>query len=249
MAESGYGRIRLFDDFCGPEIPAANAVAYGGSAGGCHQWLKSYKVTGDVIETDTSVVALAKSGGWLRISGNDENGKGCAIGTEVCLSPALNGPRALECRVERAVVTAGVVFAGFCDVNANDVAEVLTATGTTLTLTASDICGFGLDSQLTANADWHMPYNGGTNTGPTDSTLVVSTVTAVAAETNVLRVEIDVDGTARWYIDGILEQTTLNAVDPAVLMAAYVGCWGTTGTAASVDCDYLAVEANRDWTV
>ena len=30
--QSGFGRIELFDDFCGPEIPVANNVAYGTTA-------------------------------------------------------------------------------------------------------------------------------------------------------------------------------------------------------------------------
>lgn len=248
MAQSGYGKIRLFNEFAGPEIPVANAVAYGTTAGGCNYYLGDYKVTGDLAETDTGVAGLSKSGGWVRIGANNENGKGAAVGTEVCFSPALNGPLAVEARVELRIITTTVAFVGFCGVNADDVAEPLTATGTTLTLTASDICGFDFDSQLTATK-WHMPHNGGSATGPTVSTTVESTVTPVAAESVILRVEIDVDGTARWYIDGDLKQTVVNAADPDVLMAAYVGAWGTTGTATDIDADFLAVEANRDWTV
>jgi hypothetical protein len=146
-------------------------------------------------------------------------------------------------------VTAGVVFFGFCDVNADDVAEPLTSTGTTLTLTASDLCGFVLDSQLTASTEWHMPYNGGTTTGATDSTDVVSDITAVAAQMDILRIEIARNGTAFWYINGVQKQSVTNAVSTSVLQACYVGCWGTTSTAASVDVDYLYAAGNRDWTV
>ena len=248
MVQSGPGLIRFWNDFGGPEIPVANAVAYGTSAGGCNYYLGDYKVTGDLAETDTGVVGLAAVNGAVRISGNNEDGKGVAIGTEVIFSPSLMGTLVAECRVQRAAVTAGVVFFGFCDVNADDVAEPITATGTTLTLTASDLAGFLLDSQLTATADWHMPYNGGSTTGETTSTNVVSTVTAVAGEYDVLRIEIASDGKAYWYINGVLEQTKAGAVSTTVLQSCYVGCWGTTTTAASADVDYLLVTANRDWT-
>ena len=246
--QSEFGTTTLFDHFAGPEIPVANAVAYGTSAGGCNYYIGDFKVTGDLGETDTGVVGLSKAGGFVRISGNNEDGKGVAIGTEVCLSPALNGTLVLETRIEMQALTTRVVWAGFCSVNADDVAEPLTATGTTLTLTADRICGFVLDSQLTAGTKWHMPYKGGSASAPTDSTTVVSDVTAVAAECDTLRVEIDPNGTARWYINGDLKQTVVGAASTTGLLAGYVGCWGTTTTAADADVDYLAVRFNTDYT-
>lgn len=247
-AQGGYGKIRLFHDFFGPETPLAGTGAYAAATGN-QIVCGPFRVLGDLAETDTGVVTLSKASGYARISGNDEDGKGVAIATEIAFSPVLNGPIAVECRLERQVLTAGVVFVGLCGTLADDVAEPLTATGTTLTLTATDLCGFLLDSQLTA-ADglWHMPYNGGTTTGPTTSTSVDSSVTAVLAESDIVRLEVDPNGTARWYINGSLEQTVANAVSTTALQGALVGCWGTTTTAADVDVDYFAVEANRDWT-
>lgn len=249
MAQSGYGRIVLFDEFAGPEIPVANGVAYGVTAGGCAYYLGPFTVRGDLGETDTGIVSLLKSGGWIRISGNDENAKGVWIGSEVVFSPTLNGPLAVEARVELQALTTRSIFIGFMGTLADDVAEPVTSTGSTHTLVAAALCGFVLDSQLTDAADWHMVYNGGTTTGETVSTAVDADEDAVAAASQVLRVEIDSNGTARWYIDGKLKQTTVNAVNPATLQAGGIGCWGTTTTAADIDADYLAVEANRDWTV
>lgn len=246
--QGGYGRVLLFNDFCGPEIPVANAVAYGTSAGGCNYYLGDFAVKGDLAETDTGVVSLGKASGYVRLSGNDENGKGVSIGTEICLSPALNGPLVLETRIERQVLTAGVVWVGFCGTHADDVAEPVTATGTTFTLTASHLCGFSLDSQLTASTTWHMPYKGGTTTGPTLSTSIESNQVAVAAESDILKIEIMPDGRAKWWINGVLEQEVAGAVDPAQLFSGFVACFGTTTTAADADVDYLAVEYNRDWT-
>lgn len=246
--QSDAGLIRLFNDFCGPEIPVLNAVAYGTTGGGCNYYLGDFKVTGDLGETDTGVVSTPKASGYVLISGNNENGKGVAIGTEVVFSPVLNGTLILEARLERAAVTAGVVFVGFCTANADDVAEPLTSTGTTITKVVPSV-GFLLDSQLTATADWHMPYLLASDTTQ-DSDTVVSSQTAVAGESDILRVEIDPNGAARWYLNGVLEQTIGAglAATTTTLLCGIVGCWGTTGTAATADVDYLLVKASRDWT-
>jgi|TARA_R110002110_G_scaffold204525_1_gene415917 hypothetical protein len=251
MAQSGYGKILLFNDFAGPEIPVTTAVAYGTTGGGCNYYLGDFTVRGTLEDTAGGVVSLAKTGGWVRIGGQDENAEGVYVGTEVCLSPALNGTLACEARVELRIITTTSVFVGFhaatSGVIANATAEPITSTGTTMTLTATEIAGFIFDSQLTAK-EWHMPYQGGSLAAATDSSNVNSGILPTAAESVVLRVEIDSNGTCRWYIDGVLKQTKVNAVDPNELLSAGVGSWGTTTTATDIDCDYLAVEGNRDWT-
>ena len=246
-AQGEYGIIELKDHFCGPEIPVAGTGAYA-AAGAEGHFIGPFRVTGDLAEDDTGVVGIDKAGGWIRISGNDEDGKGIFIGTGVVLSPALNGTLVLETRLEMAALTTRNVFVGFMDVNADDVAEPITATGTTLTLTLGSGAGWLLDSQLTSATEWHMPYKGGTTTGPTASNDVDSDVVAVAAEADILRIEIDTNGTARWYINGDLKQTVEGAVSTTTLLAAGVGCWGTTTTAADADLDYLLVRAYTDWT-
>lgn len=241
---SGVGRIALFDDFCGPECAVGNAEA----ATTPGHILGPFRITGDTVETDTGVVALDKANGFIRISGNNEDGKGVAIGTNVVFSPVLNGPLVLECRLELAALTTRVIFVGFATANADDVAEPCTATTTTITKVVPCV-GFLLDSQLTASTAWHMPYILATDTTQT-STTVVSSQVAVAAESDILRIEIDPNGAARWFINGKLEQSVGAglAATPATLLAGMAACFGTTTTAADADLDYLLIEANRDWT-
>ena len=249
MAQSGYGKILLFDDFAGPELPVEVNLAYA-AAGNAAPRIGPFKVTGDIGETDTGVVNVdGKVNGWVRISGANANGKGVAIGTGTAFSPSLNGPLALETRVEMRALTTRSIFIDFTDANADDVAEPQTSNATTLTPVASDYCGFVFDSQLTDSADWHAVFQGGDVTASTTSTDLDLDEDATAAESQVLRVEIDANGTARWYIDGKLKKTQTGAVSTTVVQAAIVGCWGTTTTAADLDVDYIAVEANRDWTV
>lgn len=249
MAEAGPGKIYLFNDFCGPEIPVANAVAYGATAGGCAYFLGDFAVRGDLVETDSGCIALGEVSGVIRLNGNNENGKGVALTTDLNFSPALNGPIVVEARVKNeAALTARSVFLGLTDAIADDIAEPVTSTGTAHTLVASDLVGFVQDSQLTASADWHAVFNGGTTTGQTVSTSTVTAVTAVAAEYDVLRLEIDTNGTARFWVNGDLESTVTNAVSTTVVQGVVLGIWGTTTTAALLDVDYLMVSANRDWT-
>ena len=246
--QSGVGRVRLFNDFCGPEVPVANAVAYGATAGGCNYYLGDFSLKGDLVETDTGAVAQSKASGYIRLGGNNEDGKGAALCTEVCFSPALNGSIVVEARLERAAITAGVVFVGLAGTIADDVAEPCTSTGTTITKVVPCV-GFVLDSQLTAGTYWHMPYLLASDTSQT-STDVDASQAAVAGESDILRLVVNSDGSAEWWINGKLEQTKGAglAATTTTLMGALVGCWGTTTTAASVDVDYFLVEANRDWT-
>jgi len=253
MAQSGYGRIRLFNDFCGPEIPIATAVAYGTTAGGCNYRLSPFTVHGDMADTATGVIANAvgKVGGWARLcsSATTADGQGIWVGTELDFSPALTGPMVVEARLEFPALTARDCFVGFMGTLADAAAEPVTLTGTTLTKVATNYCGFVLDSQLTAATEWHGVYSGGSTTGPTDTTEMDLDVNATAAASQVLRVEIDTNGTARWYIDGELKQTVVGAVSTTARQAGGIGIWSTENTTGLVDMDYLAVEAERDWTV
>ena len=118
----------------------------------------------------------------------------------------------------------------------------------TITLTASDICGFLLSAELSDDEDWHMVYNGGTTTGETTSTSIDADDDAVAGEWQVLRLEIDNNGTARWYIDGALKQTVKGAASTTVDLALALAVEAKTASIEKLDVDYLSVRANRDWT-
>jgi hypothetical protein len=251
--QSGYGTVKYFSDFLGAEIPVANAVAYGTTAGGCNYYLGPFKVTGALDSVDCGVVSVLKANGFAELcSSATADTMGVAIGTEAIFSPALNGTLILETRLENpSVLTARNIFVGFGSLNADAIAEPFTSTGTTITVVDPVYAGFCLDSQFTAATEWHMPFYGGAITGPTTGATVAcgSGVLAVAGDCQILRVEIDANGTARWYINGRLMKTQESAVSTTTLLAAYVGIWSTAAVAATVDVDYLYVKCTRDWTV
>jgi hypothetical protein len=250
--QSGIGKIRLFHDFCGPELPIAGTTAVNATGGGMFK-IGDFKITGDVTNTDSGVVALEKANGYIRIIGSaNTDADGIAIGTDLCFSPLLNGPLILETRVEMAELTTKNVFIGFCTANADEVVEPITSVTETITKVVPSV-GFHFDSTLTVDASastavWHMPYLLAADTTQTSTTVAASQV-AVAGESDVLRLEVDSDGAARWYINGKLEQTVGAglAATPATLVTGMVGVWAKS-TAVGIDIDYLLIEANRDWT-
>jgi hypothetical protein len=248
---SGQGIIKYFEDFLGAEIPIATNVGYGTTAGGCNYYIGDLAVKGDLADTDCGVVSLSKANGYARIIGTNETSEGLWVGTEVNLSPALNGTLVVEARAEMQALTARAPFIGFMGTVADNCLNPCTAVTVTLTPVAAAYCGFYMNDALTAATQWHFIYRSGTATasGATVTTLCGTGVVAVAAESQIFRVEIDPDGTARGYIDGVLEATVPGAVAPTTLFSAGIGVFATANTAQDIDVDYIAIEANRDWTV
>ena len=253
MAQSGPAKIRLWNDFCGPEIPVANAVAYGTTAGGCNYYLGDYSVRGEIEVDDSGVVALGVASGAVRLTGTNVDNKGLALTTDLVFSVPLNGTLIVEARIQLQALTARNIFVGFCGTLADDVAPPLVdSNSTTHTLTATDLVGLNFNSIYTGTQlFWHTVHNGGTLAGKTATSDTLTSVAPVAGEWQVLRVEIDTSGTVEYWIDGNKLATIKNAatVTATDMLAVIVGCWGTTTTITDVDVDYLLVNANRDWAV
>lgn len=252
MTQSGVGRIRLFEDFCGPELQIANAVAVSTTTGGCNLGIGPFKLTGALDSTYAGVTGIdGIPSGAVRLSTGIVNNNGCSVGTATCFNVALMGTLILEARVQMEALTARDVFIGFTSVNADAQAKHCIGSGATeIALTSEDMAGFLYSDTLTTDELWHFIYNGGSVTGATDSTTVKSSVTPVLSEWDVLRVEVDNNGTARWYINGGLEKTLAGAMAVgSEYLAGVVSVNANETTSATVDLDYLLVAANRDWTI
>lgn len=246
MAQSGKGRIEVFEDFYGAEVSVALTAG--------QNKIGDVRVIGQGIEeADSGAIALESDaiGGVIQLISTNQAEHSLGITTSKMFDVALMGTLIAEARVRFTDLDTKEFYFGFTDHN-DDTAilegETVHGATTVVTLTASDLCGFHFSAEYTDDNDWHMVFNGGTTTGEVLSTSIDADNDAVAGEWQVLRAEVDPNGTARWYIDGVLKQTQAGAVSTTTDLAC-IAMVESKGTAVeSVDLDYFMVKANRDWT-
>lgn len=250
MAQSGPGRVYVLEDFIGVEWPIAET-------GDDSLNIGQLRVIGDGhAETDSGVVGQESDAhnGVVRFTVTDEDKHALGWSTALTFDVALMGPIIMETRIRFIDMDTKDFFFGLSDVNADDISledDVLSGATETMSYTASDLCGFYLCSELTDDEDWHAVYEGGTTAAETDSTAIDLDADAVAGDFQVLRVEVDPNGDARWLIDGILKKSVSKAVSTTTDMAVIcvLGNKANTSNPEDFDCDYALIDANRDWTI
>lgn len=175
------------------------------------------------------------------------------VGTPVAFDVALMAPIVLETRVRfGADLLTKETFFGLTDVDPNTLSletDILTGASSTITLTGSAFVGFYQSAELTDTNDWHAVYNGGTVVGETTSTNIDLDAAAVIGDWQILRLEVDPNGTARWFVDGELKKTLAGAVSTTADFGVVLGVEAKGSNLETLDVDYLLVRANRDWTV
>ena len=249
MAQASKGRIEIFEDFIGAEDIVANTAATRnfGTAG--------LRVIGQgVAETDSGIVLLESDGlnGVGRLTTTNEDAHSIGLTTATMFDVGKMGTIVLEARVQFENLDTKEFYFGLTDVNADATiieGGTMVGNGTTMTLTASDLCGFYLSAELTDDEDWHAIFNGGTTTGETVSTSLDLDDDAVAGEWDVLRLEVGNNGTARWFVNGVLKKTQAGAVSTSTDLAAILMVAAYGAAIETVDVDYIHITANRDWTV
>ena len=185
MSQSGPGKIVLFDDFTGgEEILVAATTAPPMTVGN-----GTFSLVGQgLAETDSGAIFLDSDGlnGVLQLTTTDEDIHAVGLQTPIMFDVGLMGTIVAEARVRQAAITTGEFFFGFSDVQ-TDLAiiegAIAHAATTTLTLTASDICGFISAPELTAAAEVHAIFNG----GATHSREAVVCVNGMALKTETRR--------------------------------------------------------------
>ncbi|KKL82241.1 hypothetical protein LCGC14_1986730 [marine sediment metagenome] len=249
MANAGPGKIRLFEDFLGAELIIAHAATVGFISGG------DFKVIGDGVAINDSGITILDADGLSGVgvlNTTNEDKKGIHLATTKMFDVTLMAPLVAECRVRFVDLDTKQFFMGFSDQNGDDLSLeddlISNDAANTLTLTSSNLVGFLYDEALTDDEDWHMVYNGGTTTGETDSRNIDANSDQVAGEWKVLRVEVDPNGTARWYVNGAIKQTKAGAVSLTADLAATCGVEAKDATLELAHLDYFLVTANRDWT-
>ena len=245
MAQSGNGRIRLFNEFAS----VANTLALTADTA----QLGDFYAGGEGFEdNDAGIAGKDALSGVVTITSANTDADTTFIGTHIAFDVGLMGPIALEARVQLPDLDTKEIFFGLTSIlSVDEQLEdiVQNASATTITMPA-DLVGFYLSDELTTVAgDWHAINNGGTATATTTTTNGQLNNVAVAGEWQVLRLEVMPNGTSYWYIDGVLKKTVENAASTSTNMAVCLAAAANTTQLAIFDCDYLMVEANRDWTV
>ena len=245
MAQSGNGRIKLFNDFAG----IGNTLALTADTA----QVGDFYAGGEGFEdNDAGIAGKDALSGVVTITSANTDADTTFIGTHIAFDVGLMGPIALEARVQLPDLDTKEIFFGLTSIlSVDEQLEdiVQNASATTITMPA-DLVGFYLSDELTTVAgDWHAINNGGTATATTTTTNGQLNNVAVAGEWQVLRLEVMPNGTAYWYIDGVLKKTVENAASTSTNMAVCLAAAANTTQLAIFDCDYLMVEANRDWTV
>ena len=248
MAQTGYGRIKIFEDFLAGEDIVANTAASRtfGSSG--------LRVIGQGIEVADSGVTVGESDGLNGVgilTTTNEDAHSCGLTTGKIFDVGKMAPINIECRVQFPDLDTKAFYFGLTDVN-DDTSILegnnLVAASGTLTLSASDLCGFLIDAEATDDEDWIMLYNGGTTSGETTIANIDADNDAVAAEWDVLRLDVSINGTARWYVNGVLKQTVTGAVSTSTDLAVMAMIETRAASIEYAWIDYIAIEANRDWT-
>jgi hypothetical protein len=247
--QSANGRISIFEDFLAGEDIVANTAAtrsFGGSG---------LRVIGQGIEVSDSGITVLESDGLNGVgvlTTTNEDAHSCGLATGTVFDVGKMGTIVAECRVQFADLDTKAFYFGFTDVNTDTTileGNQLVAASGTLTLSASDLCGFLIDAEATDDEDWIMVYNGGTTTGETTISSIDADDDAVAGEFQILRLEIAPNGTASWYIDGVLKQTKTGAVSTSTDLALLAMIEARSAAIEYAYIDYISVSANRDWTV
>ncbi len=154
------------------------------------------------------------------------------------------GMTVFECRVSFDQITGVTACFGLSDKLATDAEHLLHTiiAGTVADggLTVADTVEFVYSEEATAGTLWHAASenNGTIGNSGAEQTLVVG---PTIDEYQILRIEVDATGDARFYINGILRHTRLLAVKTAALLIPYIAIDGEAATPVVTDLtiDYV----------
>jgi hypothetical protein len=228
--------FEVFDDFTYASIDTTNNwIVFGGS---------DANAVAAAVSTAPEGTVLIKSGN----AGSTEDGSAMSLILLAKGSLVSLGPTIFECRVSADQLTGVEATFGLADKLATTAEHNMYTVDSGVVadggLThANGVC-FSFSSDATASTKWTMcSENGGT----IDTTERASSRVAVADTYDTLRIEVDEDGDARFYINGTLERTETTAVATTSLLIPYLASDG--GVDAQADTiwtvDYVYFAGNR----
>jgi len=219
--DTTFGHVTHFDDFLGDSF---NSFLYTVNA-----------------DTGGTTEIAEDSNGILRLANDGTNGDINNVFTAELWKPSASGPLIFEARVRASSLSTGI-FVGLTDDNDADEVPIDLDTGT-LTTTASDAVGFVLDSQETA-ATWFMCSVKANTDGAQTAATAGPNALAVASTYQTLKVVLNADGDALFFINGKQVGSREACVTTSVALCGAVAQLAS-GTASNVDVDYIYLCAPR----
>ena len=212
-------------------------------------WHEDFLHTGD--ETNDIVVGATGAGtqafnaqvnGAYRLTTSAVDDENVAVGGALIWKANSGGPLIFEARVASVTaITLRAYYVGLTDTLVSSIEMPFELATTTLTSTATDAVGFVYDTDAT-NDNWHCV---GVK-ADVDGTFVNSGIAPATAGTfQTLRVVVDSDGNAEFFIDSKWVASMTNAVTATVALCAALVDEAREAGAKVIDIDYFHVESGR----
>ena len=225
--DSGFGHVRLFDDFLGDTYDT---------------FLWSVPVAGSA----TAPAINVQKNGVIRntVSNNSSSDLSSLVG-EIIYRASAGGPLIFEARVALQTSLLQFLFVGLTGTKpSTTVTDIpMNTNGGTFTTGHANAVGFMYTGGSSGAAVWQCA---GVKAGAdTAITAAPARFNPVLDTFQTLRIVLNPDGSASFYIDGnIIKENLANAVTAATLLTPAI-CNTDDGAAGSLDTDYVYISAGR----
>lgn len=225
--DSGFGKVRLFDDFDGDSY---------------NSFLWSVPVAGSGVAPAISVQA----NGVIRntVTNNSSSDLSSLVG-EIIYRASAGGPLIFEARCALQTSLSQFNFIGLTGTKpSTTVTDIpMNTNGGTFTTGHANAVGFMYTGGASGAAIWQVAgTKAGADTALTDA---AAKHNPVLATFQTFRIVLNADGSASFYIDGaIIIENLANAVTAGTLLTPAI-CLTDDGAAASLDTDYVYISCGR----
>lgn len=238
------GNISVFDHFMGFETATMGTTMLAAGSNGVNY----------VSVNEGSFAALTdEPGGVLQVTTDTADNDNCFL----CIGPfkPSDGGVSMEARLKMADITTGALYVGFTE-TLDATSPVMPAEFATATMTyngSGGMAGLQFDSDGTTD-DWRAVFgDAGKVATNADANGTRAYQAAVNDTFDVIRVEIDPDGSGRVYLatasGGLkLIKECASAVTASDLQWAVVGIENRSAAASVLEVDYFGAWGHIDWT-
>ena len=227
-------RLAFFDDFLGAVIRTFWTLVKGTDATCVNFAISPGAANGQIVGTTGAVTTTEAGSGISITSGLNYLVHPKTVTVKPCDIVA-------EARIKLSTIANISVFFGFTNTIALQAPAVGSGVANAITNTANDAVGFLFDTSMTTKDFWLVGSAGGVQAASQDSGQA-----PVAATFVTLRVEIDQNSNARFFINGVpVGQIMAAAVTHDVLLTPVLNVFTRVAASAVVNADYINVSGQR----